>query len=295
MAETAVAPVTPVTPSVTPDAGGGNPVIDRITDKSMQPAEINLDSKVTVGGKTYSVKDLISAKEEAATASEKAAKADALRGHIKTVYANPDAEPAAQKAALIELLVDQGIARDQAVKDADEAFGKDETPASPQQLTREQRVFREKLDLDIADAATNSLGAGDLKAIVDGIIKRDGDAAGKATADFLGQQVLQSLRNALAERTKREGDFKYAWIRELLPEAAKSVAGNARRFTGDPRNLGKSSADLAGEDPLRALLGSKPVPAPQWKPGSSSDIQKESSDYIADALSRALAPVGAAV
>lgn len=263
-----------------------------VVDKSLQTKELDLDAKVKVDGKSFTVKELVEKANKADTLAAENAELAKIKEDVRLMY-QADIDPAAGRAALERSLVAAGWKAADAKEEAAKTFGvpeKDvpkETPTP--QPTMTDKVTREFVDLHIDGVCKEVTGSGELKVIVDGITKRDGAPAGKNVADQLKGQVRQELMTLMQQKRELEGTFKVRWINELSEKAAKIVADKAKVFTGDPKNLGK--ALNVGDDPLTAYLEKPPVAAPSFQPGkmSGGSLDRAMEEYIADGFLRAAA------
>ena len=76
---------------------------------------------------------------------------------------------------------------------------------------------------------------------------------------------------------------------EEVEKAVEPVVGTFRSVIGDLDRLGRTSETADGYD-AQEILRSKPVPEPEWKPGTDfSSLENQAKEFAADQIARALA------
>jgi hypothetical protein len=303
---TAGAPaVTPTPPAPSPTLGGV-PV-----DNSQQvkpPAaggvgELNLDAKVTVEGKQYTVAQLLEAQKqgEASKAQvaklQKTVKAAFVKAEPKTIedwkslrestyegYIEAGWTP--QEAAEQLKEVDARIAKQERGGDEDEE--EERKPAGPTPSERHylnrhletnvDRVFKEQPEFTkIATAVEANIGKDKAKVFLDNArtdLLREIGARVKVVMHKNGASYVQDPK----------------WIDEVLPEAVKATAERYSTFAQMVDSLGKSRS--AEADPFSYLDAAKPKERPVFKHGEQSraSFETQMEEWTNDAMARALRP-----
>jgi hypothetical protein len=117
---------------------------------------------------------------------------------------------------------------------------------------------------------------------------RGDEGVRQAETTLRGQLERQALER-MQSRRSQAGTFEDSWMEEEVGKAVEPVVGTFRSVIGDLDRLGRSSETADGLD-AQEILKSKPVPAPEWKPGVDfSTLEGQVKDFAADTISRALA------
>jgi hypothetical protein len=75
---------------------------------------------------------------------------------------------------------------------------------------------------------------------------------------------------------------------EEVEKAVEPVVGTFRSVIGDLDRLGRTSETADGLD-AQEILRTKPVPAPEWKPGMDfSSLENQVKEFAADSIQRGL-------
>jgi hypothetical protein len=117
---------------------------------------------------------------------------------------------------------------------------------------------------------------------------RGDEGVRQAETTLRGQLERQALER-MQSRRSQAGTFEDAWMEEEVGKAVEPVVGTFRSVIGDLDRLGRTTETADGLD-AQEILKSKPVPAPEWKPGVDfSTLEGQVKDFAADTISRALA------
>jgi len=93
----------------------------------------------------------------------------------------------------------------------------------------------------------------------------------------------------MQSRRSQAGTFEDAWMEEEVGKAVEPVVGTFRSVIGDLDRLGRTSETADGLD-AQEILKSKPVPEPEWKPGTDfSALEAQVKEFAADTIARAAA------
>ena len=285
-------------PPAAPPGGVPNPVIDKLTIPPTPPAAINLDTPVTIGGKTRTAQDIL-AQDAKLTAMEAAqteqAKIDAAMG---VLYGQTTPTPAAGEAALRTVLTANGWTPAQIEAQVTEVYGKTDTPAptgdeppAPNRRQERHEGLTQALILRTikGEVATQLEGAGPLKDLLAGIQRRDGDAAVVETRGEILSEFQTAMEAALTKKQSAHNEFKLEWIDELAPQIAKTIAQRITRWTGDPRKLGVAVDAGTGTTVARLeeLANAAPLEPPKFVDGMMpSDVNAQLDTFNVAALTR---------
>ncbi len=117
---------------------------------------------------------------------------------------------------------------------------------------------------------------------------RGDEGVRQAETTLRGQLERQALER-MQSRRSQAGTFEDSWMEEEVGKAVEPVVGTFRSVIGDLDRLGRTTETADGLD-AQEILKSKPVPAPEWKPGVDfSTLEGQVKDFAADTISRALA------
>lgn len=115
-----------------------------------------------------------------------------------------------------------------------------------------------------------------------------GEEGVKQAEQSLRAQLEQKALDRMQTRRAAAGTFEDAWMSEEVEKAVEPIVSTFRSVIGDIDKLGRSSETVTGLD-AQEILRSKPVPAPEYKPGSSiSDLESDVKSFAADTIKRAL-------
>lgn len=116
-----------------------------------------------------------------------------------------------------------------------------------------------------------------------------GEAGAKQAEQALRAQLEQKALDRMQTRRTAAGTFEDSWMSEEVEKAVEPVVGTFRSVIGDLDRLGRTSETVDGYD-AQEILRSKPVPEPEWKPGTDfSSLENQAKEYAADQIARALA------
>lgn len=295
----------------TNDAGkGGNPapqgggavdaqMIAKLVGDSL-PKGINLDTPISVGGKAYTVAQLVEMQQKATVLEERVKSLEGLEGTVKKIWGKDASNDEKEtQEAMVGVLMRAGHTKEEAEKilggvDGGEPApkgGKGEPKKEQQGNTLQNQVTSEVIrDWVQSDTKAAILAHKDMKAIVEGITRRDGEEAGArvmemAVAELLGAEGKGGpVDAAMHARYKGGQTFSRSWIKEEAAKLVPTLAQKFRLFTGDPNALGKTPAMSAG---LPFALAEKPVERPKVGPGVDAGTQSQAfREYMDDSLTR---------
>jgi len=117
---------------------------------------------------------------------------------------------------------------------------------------------------------------------------RGDEGVRQAETTLRGQLERQALER-MQSRRSQAGTFEDAWMEEEVGKAVEPVVGTFRSVIGDLDRLGRTSETADGLD-AQEILKSKPVPEPEWKPGTDfSALEAQVKEFAADTIARAAA------
>ena len=118
------------------------------------------------------------------------------------------------------------------------------------------------------------------------IMERAGADNASEIRKILMEDLDRTTKDLLRTRKEATRSWDNKWIGEEAKKAAALLHKRYRTVIGDPGRLGPSET-VAEAD---RLLATKPVAAPEYKPGMSiGDAQAASRSYAADQIARAMA------
>ena len=116
-----------------------------------------------------------------------------------------------------------------------------------------------------------------------------GEDGAKQAEQALRAQLEQRALDRMQTRRAAAGTFEDSWMGEEVEKAVEPVVGTFRSVIGDLDRLGRTSETADGYD-AQEILRSKPVPEPEWKPGTDfSSLENQAKEFAADQIARALA------
>lgn len=290
------------------DGKGGNPapqggtvdsqMIAKLVGDSL-PKGINLDTPISFNGKAYTVKELVEAQAKLGELEGKVKGLEALEGTVKRIWGKDASNDEKEtQEAMVSVLMRAGHTREEAEKILMEPNpsepskgGKGEPKKKEGGNSLQSQVTSEVIkDWVQNDTKAALLSNKDMKAIVEGVTRRDGEEAGAqvlemAVAELLGAEGRGGpVDAAMFERHQRGQPFARAWIKEEAEKLVPTLAKKFRLFTGDPNALGKTPAMSAG---LPFALSPKPVERPKVGPGVDAGTQSQAfREYMDDSLTR---------
>jgi hypothetical protein len=148
------------------------------------------------------------------------------------------------------------------------------------------RELRENLNSQLDRVLKNNP---DFQRLIESARSSRGDEGVKQAEKTLRQQLEQQALERMQSRRATAGTFEDSWMSEEVEKAVEPVVGTFRSVIGDIDKLGRSSETVTGLD-AQEILRTKPVPAPEYKAGSSmTDIESDVKSFAADTIKRALA------
>lgn len=146
------------------------------------------------------------------------------------------------------------------------------------------KQLEQEMDYKLYEAVSSSEVEGFISKL-DRLNEGEDDKSRNDRRQVLVQEIRRTALENLGNRTRRANRFDENWIGEEVTRASTQVMGRYRTAIGNIDRLGRSSVAVGPEDELRR---SKPVSAPNWKPGKQvSDMDTEIRDWTVDVLSRA--------
>lgn len=148
------------------------------------------------------------------------------------------------------------------------------------------RELRENLNSQLDRVLENNK---DFQKLIESARSTRGDEGVQQARTTLRSQLEQRALERMQSRRASAGTFEDAWMSEEVEKAVEPVVGTFRSVIGDIDRLGRSSETVSGLD-AEEILRSKPVPAPEYKPGATiSDIESQVKSFASDTIKRALA------
>jgi hypothetical protein len=115
-----------------------------------------------------------------------------------------------------------------------------------------------------------------------------GEEGARQAEQALRAQLEQKALDRMQTRRAAAGTFEDAWMAEEVEKAVEPVVGTFRSVIGDLDRLGRTSETADGLD-AQEILRTKPVPAPEWKPGMDfSSLENQVKEFAADSIQRGL-------
>lgn len=205
----------------------------------------------------------------------------------------PDPDPEAEEIDLPGLpdeddyLEDSsGGARRSTMSEEREQVLRKELEAQRAELHRMRvRELRENLNTHLDRALKSNP---DLQKLIESARASRGDEGVKQAEQTLRAQLEQRALERMQNRRQSTGTFEDSWMSEEVDKSVDPVVSTFRSVIGDIDKLGRSSETVTGLD-AQEILRSKPVPAPEYKPGVSvSDLESDIRSFAADSIKRAL-------
>lgn len=291
-----------------PDQNAGNAGAEK---KDVAPATFDLDSKVKVDGKEYTIRELADSRKANETLTTQLNEAKVAEQAVITMMRS-DADLGAKEKAVRTVLSRAGFTADQTEEYVSKLFtdaeaslsGKPEVkpggkPAADDPLVaataridglegdlRKERLARARGLQDSAVIAvldpTKEVGK-----ILAGVKSRDGEQAFTEAQNLITQDIKDASLQILHQKRSETGYFEENWIPSAVAEAAKQVARKYRVVMGAGADLGATPET----GPFQKIAASrKPVPAPTFKSGmSTADVQAQAQAYTEDAFMRIIA------
>jgi hypothetical protein len=270
------------------------------------PKGINLDTPISVGGKAYTVAQLVEMQQKATALEEQLKSLKELESTVRKIWGKDASNDEKEtREAMVGVLMRAGHTKEEAEKILGGVEGEEpsvggggggtkrekEKEKGTQGGTLHNQVTAEVIrDWVESDTKAALLGNKEMKAIVEGITRRDGEEAGArvlemAMAELLGAEGRGGpVDAAMYDRYKRGQTFSRSWIKEEASKLVPTLAQKFRLFTGDPNALGKTPAMSAG---LPFALADKPVEQPAIGPGVDAGTQSLAfRNYMDDRLTR---------
>jgi hypothetical protein len=266
---------------------------------------LNLDSPITVGGKAYTVAELLEARKNL----------DSLQGQVSELkqykenagkLLTPTTPKEEQAKSMRYLMTQQGYTPQQIEEyigktfsdDGGQGDGADDTAeggdprldevmqAVEQQRRELVRMNLENLNKQVTGGLEQALqDAADSKLLLEKVGQRD-----KKDAETVRQSIIKDARarlvRSLEQRKALTGKFDPSWIGEESKKAVAEATNIFKAVVGDFKGLGR--APSVGED-LSSLLDGKPPVAPPNPKGRKDEVLTGLRDYNRDRLLRAAA------
>lgn len=278
---------------------------------------VDMDAKVRAGGQEIPVSELLKAKEDLEYLRQDYSKLVAFRDATTKVM-RPDVDPTVKEQAARQLLVDMGYRGDEvdqyvqdwmnsnqgnddmASDETDNNVGGDDDDRSAEEVAnailaaqRQAQQAQDELNRMRAEQLNNRMNASILvglesnqnaRTMLSKLEEINGKDALSSARSAIERDIRQQTLDNLRARRTQAGVFEEAWISEESAKATEQVLAKYRSVIGDPNRLGRAPETDSGAS---AILNSKPVPAPRWKPGvSTGDIESALDAFNKDALSR---------
>lgn len=270
-------------------------------------SSINLDTKVTSNGKSYSVAELLEKAQRAEEAEEIQSKANELNGALRVLYGTEgELDPAVAEPHLRKLLLASGlegqaleakVAEYLGTQEAEEVEEEKETetkpaPALSKSQELELKLARGRLEEDLKMKSRATISQDESVKAIMAFRKESGASEEELEKllDWFTEETYTGAVRAIQRKINETGTLEYAQIQEAITPSCATVVAKARNLFGDPKGLGRSNLDASGEALLN-LLESKPKPAPVFKPGETKDLAGEFTDHTIDALTRVAAQI----
>lgn len=281
-----------------------------------QPA-MNLDSTIQVDGEEISIKELVSARDEAVKLKE-------YNEHARTLISPAGSDDQTRESAVRYLMTQEGYSSQDIEEYINWTNNQDQpeqvetptvqpeytpTPESesydPDSLLNQQEQYRiqqeqimkeqEQQRLNAIEDRQQRLGAEMMKKELnnaidttmqshDSIAKLMGiESGGDNRRDVLRHEVETEMLQSLRNRRSAGEQFNPNWFAEEAGKAAKSVYDKFSSVIGDPDKI-QRSPETATED---SMFNKPPVDPPSYQKGDSmGDINNKAREWTLDTLLR---------
>ena len=268
------------------------------------PPTLDLDQKIQVGGKEYTLKELSDAQQNLETMQAQNAELHKFRESTMRLM-DPDADPGAKKEDARSMLLSAGYSPDQ-VEEWIQVYDEQEQPMAEnsQQPMQDETARRDnarmqeeinriraqnlktQMENEISSAVENNE---DSKVLIDWIKSTRGDDALSSARERITEQVRANALENLRRRRDQSGTFEDSWVAEEVKKAATKVSQDMLTVIGDTSKIGRVS-ETAGQ--TETLSRRKPVELPDNKGKSFGDVEGQLRDWTTDQILRSLAEPG---
>ena len=274
---------------------------------SKVPAALDLDAKVTVGGKEWTVKELTDRAQEADKLAE-------YRRHTATLVKG-GAEGGEKETAMRYILAAEGYEPEQINQYIADVRGEgaeaepgdvgvtnqganDELGALRQEMAalREQTKQQKynALAREMASQMDRALtGDKDLATLMSKIKDLKGSEGLGEAEETIKAEIQARTVKLLQSRMALTGlSVDEQWVKDELPKAAKATYKSYLSVIGDPNKIMRAPETATGLDILKSRA---PVPAPKFERGDKmGTVQNKSRDWANDMLVRLALETGGA-
>lgn len=281
-----------------------NPAPEPQATPAPQPAELNLDSKVTFDGKEVSVGDLINQNRKISELEEYKTKASALM--------SGEVSQEERENAMRYILGQQGYSSNQIetyISSTKEMANQmtEETP-SQQPNPTEEMLAQERARIAEMEARQSRMGVDMLRRDMDSalestmqnnpkinaLLQKSKDLVGEEGYEKRVMNIQEQIRQAtmanLQSRKSRGERFDSSWFNQETDNAANAVYERIRSVIGDPDKI-QRAPETASD--VESFISKPPVAAPTYERGDNmGSATDKSHDFTVDALSRLAADLG---
>lgn len=266
----------------------------------IQPAALNLDSKVTFDGKEVSVGELIQQNQRIGDLEEYQENASRLMTNDTPV---PEREN-----AMRYMMSKQGYSSDQIEQHiittremtSDMNQEQQPTPNSPNETeqafarerarladmeSRQSRMGVDMLRRDLESAVSDTMGN---NTKMQTLLRRSkelvGDEGYDQRVESIQEEVRRTTMNNLQSRKSRGETFDNSWFIQETNKAADAVYERIRSVIGDPDKIQRAPETASETD---SFVNNPPVPLPTFEKGDNmGSATTKSHDWTSDTLSR---------
>ena len=265
-----------------------------------QPAELNLDSKVTFEGKEVSVGELIQQNQKIGELEEYQKNASMLM---------TNETPAPQRESAMRFIMSkQGYSPDQidqhidATREMTNEMNQEQQPQQNDSNEAEMAMARERARIAEMEARQSRMGVDmlrrDLESAVSDtmgnntkiqtLLRRSKELVGEDGYDKRVSSIQEEVRRAtmdnLQSRKSRGETFDSSWFNQETNKAADAVYERIRSVIGDPDKIQRAPETASETD---SFVNNPPVPLPNFEKGDNmGSATTKSHDWTTDTLSR---------
>jgi phosphatidylserine decarboxylase len=267
------------------------------------PPTIDLDQKVQVGGKEYSVRELAETHDNYQNLQEYSRGLEEFKEATGRLM-NPSTDPGVKKRDARQILLDMNYSPEQVEEWVQVYDQPQQGEASVEQPMQEpqhdprtdelnQQVLKmraQMLQQNLENSISSSIeGDEDGKVLMDWISKTKEGEDLKSVKDNIAERVRNQALENLRHRRNYAGSFDDSWVGEEVKKAANKVAKDMLTVIGDTSKIGRVPETA---EQTETLYRKDPVKLPDTKGKSFGDVEAQLRDWTSDQILRSLSDPG---
>lgn len=261
------------------------------------PADVNVDQKFTIDGKTFTAEQIAAQMREAENLREyQAAASKLMRNQEESL--SPERE-----SDLRYVMAYEGYQPEQIEEYVSGLKGQQQMDPNPQLQpepqqdprvdemnqrlaeveSRERQLRLEALQGKLGNAVSEAANNESLTSIGNAFKRIHGDEGHDKRMEVIKEDVQKEILSSLRRVKSAGGSIDDSTFKSASENAAKVVADRYRTVIGDPDKLGRAPETASGQD---MFFKKKPIEIPQFKPGkdTTASVYEKAKTFAEDTL-----------